>query len=166
MNTVLMMVLQLGMIFGLKVIENMLDATKIILIQKNRYVFSGLALFVAVLINYYVMRIIVASEGSAVMVTAAAAAGIGYMVAGKVSDRFLHGTYIEIIRCDDVEAIKEIHRFLTKKSIKHDVLDSYNKDLDVKTRVIYASPRTKAEQRMIKEFIEQSTTKFNHVIIE
>ena len=166
MQFVLATILPLVGIFAIKVLENMLDATKIIFLQKNRHVLSGCVLFVAVLINYYVMKIIVSSEGIAVMVTAAAAAGCGYMLAGKISARFLHGVYINIIFSDDLDAIREIHYFLTEQHIKHKVEDTYNKDLTRKTLSVTAYPNTQAKNKMIKDFIKNSPTKFGHVVVE
>ena len=166
MQFVLATILPLSGIFAIKVLENMLDATKIIFLQKNRHILSGCALFVAVLINYYVMKIIVSSEGPAVMITAAAAAGCGYMLAGKISTRFLHGVYVNIIMSDDIDAIKEIHQFLTEKHIKHKVEDTYNKDLTKKTLSITAYPNTQAKNQMIKNFIKSSPTKFGYVVVE
>ena len=166
MHFILATILPLAGIFAIKVLENMLDATKIILLQKSKHVLSGCMLFFAVLINYYVMRIIVSSEGPAVMVTAAAAAGSGYMLAGKISTHFLRGVYINIIMSDDIDAIKEMHQFLTEKHIKHKVEDTYNKDLTKKTLSITAYPNTQAKNKMIKDFVKNSQTKFGYVVVE
>ena len=166
MSIVLATILSFGGIFLLKVLENMLDAAKIIFLQKNRYIFSGLALMVAVLINYYVMRTIVASDGFLVMIVAAVAAGIGYVLAGLVGNRFFHQSYINVIMCDDMDAIQEIHSFLSEHHIKHKVEDTYNKDLTRKTLTITAFPDTQVKNCMIKDFIKNSPTKFGHVVIQ
>ena len=160
-------VLLLVTVFALKVLENILDGTRILLIQKHKDLIAGFVVFIMLLINLGVVKIIAQSSDNLVLIVAAAAAGIGYILAGKIGSRFFHGTYIEIIRCgDNEEAIREIHNFLSENRVKHDVFDAYNKGMTKKIKVIYASPKTEAEKHMIDKFIADNPVKFNHVIVE
>lgn len=158
-------VLPLAGVFAIKVLENMFDASKVIFLQKNRNVISGAMLCLAMLINYYVMKIIVAS-GTATLVTAAVAAGTGYMLAGKISAKLLHGVYVNIIMSDNREDIVNIHNMLTERHIKHIVEDTYNKDLTERTLSITAYPRTRNENLMIRQMLKDSSAKFGHVVVE
>lgn len=158
--------LLLGKIFLLKVSENMFDAMKIMFLQRKRFILSGCVLFLAALINYYVMRIIVSSDGFLAMITAAAAASTGYIIAGNIGDVFAHEIYIHIIMCADIDAIQEIHNFLTKEHIKHVVEETYDKDLVEKTLTIMAFPKTRGGNRRINDFIKNSPSKFGHVIVQ
>lgn len=90
------------------------------------------------------------------MTVAAVAAGVGCCLAGVMGTKFLHGNYVDVIMSDDIEAIKEIHEFLTNEHIKHKVEETYNKDLTEKTLTITAFSDTLAKNRKLKTFIENS----------
>ena len=153
-------------IFGLKVLDNMFDAARVIFLQKNRGVIAGVCLSCSAFINYYVIKIIAQSDGVATMTTAAIAAGVGCCLAGLVNSRFMHGTHVNVIMSDDKEAIKEIHEFLSEQHIKHKVEDTYNRDLTEKTLTITAFPNTLAKHRALKNFIRTNPNKFGHVMLE
>ena len=156
----------LCIIFIGKVVENMLDATKIIFLQKNRIVLSGIAVTAACEINYHITRLIVSPDGDLVLHIAAVAAGLGFIIAGFLKVRNVSNPYFEIIRSQHIEKIQEAHKFLTEEHIKHDVLLCMNKDLTSTGYVIYASPSSPKEKVKIAEFVKQSESKFNHTVIE
>ena len=164
MQVLSQMILSLVLIFLVKILENMLDATKILLLQKGKHVLSGLVLIVGVIINYTIMKKIV-SSGSEVMIVAAVGAGIGYMIAGYLGERFLHSSHIEIVMTDDRAAIGEINDFLTQKHIRHIVTETYNKDMSGTSPTIMAFPDTKTKHQEIAKFLNDSSSKLRHVVI-
>lgn len=153
-------------IFLLKVLDNIFDASRVILLQKNHSILAGVCLSCSAFLNYYVIKIIAKSDGLGTMTVAAIAAGVGCCLAGVIGTRFLHGNYVDVIMSDDIEAIKEIHGFLTEEHIKHKVEETYNKDLTEKTLTITAFSDTLAKNRKLKKFIENSEKKFGHIILQ
>jgi hypothetical protein len=65
---------------------------------------------------------------------------------------------------DDLEEMKRLRDFLALHHITNVATDSYTLDWDAKTITITAYPETKAESRLINNFIEESETKFKRVI--
>lgn len=164
MNITISGILSLLIIFSVKIIENMLDATKIIMLQRGRHVISGMILFVGLMISYTITKKIV-SSGSEVLIVAAAGGGIGYTLAGFVGDRFFHSPSIEPIMNENREAIKATNSFLTEQHIKHLTVDVYDKDMAEKTPAILAFPKTKAKQQNIEKYLKDSDSKFGHMVI-
>ena len=164
MHILFQVVMPLVLIFAVKVLENMLDATKILCLQKGKHVLSGVVLTVVILINYTIMKKIVSSD-TEVMIVAAVGAGIGYTIAGYLGERFLHSSQIEIIMTDNSEAISEINDFLSQQHIRHIVTETYNKDMSATSPTIMAFPDTKAKHRAIVRFLNDSNAKLRHVVI-
>lgn len=162
-------ILTLCIIFIGKVFENMLDATKIIFLQKNRILLSGIVVTAMCEINYHITRLIVSPDGGPVLHIAAVAAGLGFIIAGLIKVRHVSNPYFEIIRSQHEEKIKAAHEFLVKEHIKHDVLLCMNKDFTGTCYVIYASPSTPKEKVKIAEFVKkqnENDNKYNHTVIE
>ncbi len=159
-------ILSLCAIFVVKVVENILDATKIILLQKSRIVLSGIAVTLVAEISYHITRLIVNADGDITLHVAAIAAGIGYILAGAIKVRHVSNPYFEIIRSKDMDEIKEAHAFLDNEHIKHDVIVCMNRELTGTCYVIYASPSSPKEKVKIAEFVKQSNIKFNHTVID
>ena len=65
---------------------------------------------------------------------------------------------------DPIEEMKRLRDFLAKHHITNVAADSYTLDWNAKTITITAYPETKAESRLINEFIEESKTKFKRVV--
>ena len=144
----------------------MFDATKIIFLQKNRILLSGIAVTLACEINYHITRRIVSPDGDLVLHVAAVAAGLGFIIAGLIKVKYISNPYFEIFRSQHMEEIKEAHEFLLQEHIKHDVMPCMNKDLTaMDCFVIYASPSTPGEKAKIAKFIKQSESKFNHTVV-
>lgn len=153
-------------IFLLKVLDNIFDASRVILLQKNHSLLAGCCLSCSAFLNYYVIKIIAKSDGLGTMTVAAVAAGVGCCLAGVLGTKFLHGNFVDVIMSDDIDAIKEIHEFLTSEHIKHKVEETYNKDLTEKTLTITAFSSTLAKNRKLKAFIKNSEKKFGHIFLQ
>lgn len=93
------------------------------------------------------------------------AGGVGCSLACLVSDRISKDrTYVNVIMSDDLEAMKAFRDFLAKHHITNVASDTYTLDWNRKTISITAYTETKAENRLIKEYIKDSQLKFKHVI--
>lgn len=72
--------------------------------------------------------------------------------------------YVNVIMSDDLEEMKHFRDFLAKHHITNVAADSYTLDWDAKTISITAYPETKAESRLINDYIAGSSTKFKRVV--
>ena len=73
-------------------------------------------------------------------------------------------TYVNVILSDDKEAMKEFRDFLAEKHITNVATDSYTLDWSRKSISITAYAQTKAQSRLIDEYIERSLLKCKRVI--
>ena len=73
-------------------------------------------------------------------------------------------TYVHVIMSDNLEAMKKLREFLAEHHITNVAADSYTLDWNTKTITITAYPETKAESRLINEYIEKSQMKFKRVV--
>ena len=152
---------------GAKMLDNMLGTMKILLMQQNRRILASLALAVSNFISYLVTKIIVQDDGYTTMIVAAIASGIGCFIAMFISDkRSKDRTYVNVIMSDNKEAMQDLRDFLAEHHITNVAMDSYAKGWDKKTITITAYTETKAKNKLIDEYIENSPLKFKRVITE
>ena len=99
------------------------------------------------------------------MAAVALAGGVGCAVACIVSDKLSKDrTYVNIIMSDNLEAMKAFRDFLAEHHITNVASDSYTLDWNTKTITITAYADTKAESRLINEYIENSPLKFKRLV--
>lgn len=158
-------ILYLGVLFFAKMLDNALGTTKTILIQRNKWIFAGISVMLSDFIYFWVTKRIVSADNNIVIFVVALAGGIGCSLACLVSDRLSKDrTYVNVIMSDDLEAMKAFRDFLAKHHITNVASDTYTLDWNRKTISITAYTETKAENRLIKEYIKTSQLKFKHVI--
>ena len=158
-------ILYLGVLFFAKMLDNALGTTKTILIQRNKWIFAGLSVMLSDFIYFWVTKRIVSADSNLVILVVALAGGIGCSLACLVSDRISKDrTYVNVIMSDDLEGMKAFRDFLAKHHITNVASDTYTLDWNRKTISITAYTETKAENRLIKEYIKDSQLKFKHVI--
>lgn len=158
-------ILYLGVLFFAKMFDNALGTTKTILIQRNKWIFAGLSVMLSDFIYFWVTKRIVSADSNLVILIVALAGGIGCSLACLVSDRISKDrTYVNVIMSDDLDAMKAFRDFLAKHHITNVASDTYTLDWNRKTISITAYTETKAENRLIKEYIKDSQLKFKHVI--
>ena len=95
----------------------------------------------------------------------AVAGGVGCSIACFMNDKLSKDrTYVNVIMSDNLEAMKDLRDFLAEHHITNVAADSYTLDWNTKTITITAYPETKAESRLINEYIDKSQMKFKRVV--
>ncbi|MBU3840474.1 MAG: hypothetical protein IAA25_05755 [Candidatus Ruminococcus intestinipullorum] len=154
-----------GSIFFAKVIDNALNTTKTILIQRSRWLLAGIAVGISDFIYFWITKRVVSSDSMAAILVVSLAGGVGCALACLLSDKMSKDrTYVNVIMSDDLEAMMDFRDFLAKNHITNVASDSYTLDWDQKTITITAYAETKAESRLINKYIEESPLKFKRVI--
>lgn len=152
-------------LFLAKVLDNTLNTAKTILVQRNRCLFAGVALGLSNFIYLSITKDIVTSDSTLALVIVSIASGVGCCLAVALSNRFSKDrTYVNVILSDDKEAMKEFRDFLAENHITNVATDSYTLDWSRKSISITAYAQTKAQSRLIDEYIEQSLLKCKRVI--
>lgn len=152
-------------LFLAKVLDNTLNTAKTILVQRNRCLLAGVALGLSNFIYLSITKDIVTSDSTLALVIVSIASGVGCCLAVALSNRFSKDrTYVNVILSDDKEAMKEFRDFLAENHITNVVTDSYTLDWSRKSISITAYAQTKAQSRLIDEYIERSLLKCKRVI--
>lgn len=152
-------------LFLAKVLDNTLNTAKTILVQRNRCLLAGVALGLSNFIYLSITKDIVTSDSTLALVIVSIASGVGCCLAVALSNRFSKDrTYVNVILSDDREAMKEFRDFLAENHITNVATDSYTLDWSRKSISITAYAQTKAQSRLIDEYIERSLLKCKRVI--
>ena len=157
--------IQFGMMFLAKVVDNILNTTKAIFIQRNKAIFAGISLALSTFIGYYITKIVVQSDGLVPNIVASIAAGVGCIVAVSISNRLSKDRlYVNVLMCDNIVAMQKLHNFLAEKHITNVVTDTYTKDFKSKSITITAYCETKEQSRILDEYIASMNKKLKRVI--
>lgn len=157
--------IQFGMMFLAKVVDNILNTTKAIFIQRNKAIFAGISLALSTFIGYYITKIVVRSDGLVPNIVASIAAGVGCVVAVSISNKLSKDRlYVNVLMCDNIVAMQKLHNFLAEKHITNVVTDTYTKDFKSKTITITAYCETKEQSRILDEYIASMNKKLKRVI--
>lgn len=154
-----------GVIFLAKVFDNALSTTKTILIQRSRWLLAGIAVIASDFIYFWITKRVVSADNYLTMVVVAVAGGVGCALACLLSDKLSKDrTYVNVIMSDDLYEMQKLRDFLATKHITNVAADTYTRDWNRKTITITAYAETKAESKMINQYIEKSRNKFKRVI--
>ena len=157
--------IQFVMMFLAKVVDNLLNTTKAIFIQRNKAIFAGVSLSLSTFIGYYITKIVVQSDGLIPNIVASIAAGVGCIVAVSISNKLSKDRlYVNVLMCDNIYAMRELHDMLSKKHITNVVTDTYTKDFKSKTSTITAYCETKEQSKILDEYIASMNKKLKRVI--
>lgn len=157
--------IQFGIMFLAKVVDNILNTTKAIFIQRNKAIFAGISLALSTFIGYYITKIVVQSDGLVPNIVASIAAGVGCIVAVSISNKLSKDRlYVNVLMCDNIVAMQKLHNFLAEKHITNVVADTYTKDFKSKTITITAYCETKEQSRILDEYIASMNKKLKRVI--
>ena len=157
--------IQFGMMFLAKVVDNILNTTKAIFIQRNKAILAGISLSLSTFIGYYITKIVVRSDGLVPNIVASVAAGVGCIVAVSISNKLSKDRlYVNVLMCDNIYAMRELHDMLSKKHITNVVTDTYTKDFKSKTITITAYCETKEQSRILDEYIASMNKNLKRVI--
>ena len=152
-------------LFFAKVLDNALSTTKTIMIQKNRCILAGLAVMLSDFIYLSITKSVVTDGNQWSIMIVSLASGVGCTLACIVSDKISRDrTYVNVIMSDNKKEMQRLRDYLAEHHITNVATDSYTLDWKRQTITITAYPETKAESRLINEFIEKSGEKFKRLV--
>lgn len=159
------MTTQLIFLFCAKLVDNMLSTAKNILIQRNRAVLAGALLAASTFIYMYIIKDIATSDNMLSLVTVSIASGFGCYLAIKCDEKLSKDkTYVNVIMSDDIEAMKRLRDFLAENKITNVASDSYTLDWETKTLAITAYAETKAQSKLIDDYLMYNDIKFKRMV--
>lgn len=156
--------LYLLMLFMAKVIDNGLSTAKTLLLQRGRWILAGVCVSLSTFIYFYIAKLIVTAQSNIELGVVALASGAGCMMACLLGNSLSKDrTYVNVIMSDDISQMKMLRNFLAENHITNVATDSYGKDWGNKTITITAYASTKAESRLIDEYLAKSYHRFESV---
>lgn len=165
MEAVWLSVVYFGGLFLAKVLDNALGTAKIILIQRNKTFFAGLALGLSNLIYFIITKNIVSSESNVSLIIVSLASAVGCWITVAVNKYLSKDQlYVNVVMSDNLEAMKDFRDFLAEHHIKNVASDSYTLDWNRKTITITAYAETKQESSLISSYIKNSPNKFKRLV--
>jgi uncharacterized protein YebE (UPF0316 family) len=165
MEAVWLSVVYFGGLFLAKVLDNALGTAKIILIQRNKAFFAGLALGLSNLIYFIITKNIVSSESNVSLIIVSVASAVGCWITVAINKYLSKDQlYVNVVMSDNLEAMKDFRDFLAEHHIKNVASDSYTLDWNTKTITITAYAETKQESSLISSYIKNSPNKFKRLV--
>ena len=156
-------IINIIIVFFIKVFDNMLGTSKTILIQKNRSILASLTVIVSQVIFYKLINVVGGDQEYMIYVIAFAS-GVGTLLALIISNKFSkEKTYVNVILSDNKEEMILLRDFLKDNKITNLTTDAQTKDWK-KTIAITAYAETKAQSKLIDNFIRESDNKFKRII--
>lgn len=158
------LVVNLLVLFIIKIIDNVIQTGKTILVQKGRGVLAALTVIVSQVIFYKLIDAVSKSGDDITIYIIAIGSGFGTYLAIKINEKISkEKTYINVIMSDNKDAMIELRDYLKEHKITNVATDAYTKDWE-KTIAITAYTETKAESKLLDKFISDSETKFKRVV--
>lgn len=163
-NPIVLFILNLVLLFVIKVIDNILGTSKTILIQQNKGILAALSVIISQIIFYKLIDAVGDSENDLTMYVVSIASGFGTYLAVKLNDKFSkEKTYVNVILSDNREAMEDLLGYLRKNKITNLTTDAYTKDWK-KTLSITAYAETKEQSKLLDKYIAESDVKFKRMI--
>ena len=140
--------LYFALLFAVKVLDNTLNTTKTILIQRNRCL-AGLTVIVSDFLYFTLIKNVLTSDSNLALAVVAVAGGVGCCLAVGISQKLSRDrTFVNVIMSDDKEAMQQLRDFLARHHITNVAADSYTLDWNTKTITITAYAKTKEENTL------------------
>lgn len=163
-NPIVLFILNLVLLFVIKVIDNILGTSKTILIQQNKGILAALSVIISQIIFYKLIDAVSDSENDLTMYVVSIASGFGTYLAVKLNDKFSkEKTYVNVILSDNRDAMEDLLGYLRKNKITNLTTDAYTKDWK-KTLSITAYAETKEQSKLLDKYIAESDVKFKRMI--
>lgn len=158
-------ILYMAILFLAKVMDNAINTTKTIMIQRSRWVLAGVAVVLSDFIYFWITKRVVSSDSDLAILIVSIAGGVGCSLACLISEKLSRDrTYVNVVMSDNRDAMQEFRDFLALHHITNVATDSYTLDWDTKSITVTAYAETKEQNRLISEYIENSDLKFKRVI--
>lgn len=160
-----MSIISLLTLFFAKVLDNALGTSKTILIQRSRWLLSGLTVVLSDFLYFWVISRVVSSNNNLAILVVAIAGGIGCSLACLFNEKLSYDrTYVNVVMSDNLEEMKLLRNYLAKHHITNVATDSYTLDWNKKTISVTAYARTKSESKLIKNYLDSREQKFKRVV--
>lgn len=149
----------------IKILDNIILTAKSIATYKERKIISSILVVISQLIFYLVIDQVINDNTILAIVIVSVSSGIGNYIAFLINSRFKRDAkWTMCLTSSDKEDVERLCNYLAENKIKYLASDGYNRRME-KTINIIAFSKTKAESRLIEEYLRTTDSKYLKEII-
>lgn len=147
-----------------KILDNLILTAKSIATYQNKKILSSLLIIVSQFIFYFVITEVVNDSAMTAIIVISISSGIGNYLAFVLNEKFKKDdVWGNVITSSDSEMLIDLCTMLRQNHIKYLLMDTYNRKFE-KTYTVQAYTKTKAESKLIDEFLSKSDAKYLRMI--
>lgn len=149
----------------IKIFDNVILTAKSIATYKEQRIISSILVVISQLIFYLVIDQVISDNTMLAIIIVSVSSGIGNYVAFLINHRLKKDAkWTMVLTTSNAEDVKRFCNYLVEHKIKYIANDGYNRRME-KTINIIAFSKTKAESRLIEQYLSTTNTKYLKEII-
>lgn len=149
----------------IKIFDNVIITAKSIATYKERKIISSILVVVSQLLFYLVIDKVIEDNTMLAIIIVSFASGIGNYIAFSINGHFKKDSkWTMCLTTSDAEDVKRFCSYLVEHKIKYMASDGYNRRMEPTINII-AFSKTKAESRLIEQYLATSKSKYLKEII-
>ena len=149
----------------IKIFDNVILTAKSIATYKEYKIISSILIVISQLIFYLVIDQVIEDNTMTAIIIVSIASGVGNYLAFMVNDKFKKDAkWSMCLTSSDKEDVERLCNYLAEHKIKYIANDGYNRRMEPTINVI-AFSKTKAESRLIEQYLATTNSKYLKEII-
>ena len=149
----------------IKVFDNVVLTAKSIATYKEQKIISSILVVISQLIFYLVIDQVIEDNTMLAIIIVSVSSGIGNYIAFSINARFKKDAkWSVVLTSSNKEDVKHFCNYLADHKIKYIASDGYNRRMEQTINII-AFSKTKAESRLIEQYLESTDSKYLKEII-
>lgn len=149
----------------IKILDNVILTAKSLATYKEQKIISSILVVVSQLIFYLVINQVISDNTILSIIIVSVASGIGNYLAFLLNNKFKKDAkWSVVLTSSDVEDVKRFCNYLVEHGIKYVANDGYNRRMECTINII-AFSKTKAESRLIEQYLKTTNSKYLKEII-
>jgi uncharacterized protein YebE (UPF0316 family) len=149
----------------IKVFDNVVSTAKSIATYKEYKVLSSILVVVSQLLFYLVIDQVINDNTMVAIIIVSVASGIGNLLAFMINDKFKKDAkWSMCLTSSDKEDVERLCNYLAEHRIKYIASDGYDRAMEPTINII-AFSKTKAESRLIEQYLAKTESKYLKEII-
>jgi hypothetical protein len=149
----------------IKVFDNVILTAKSIATYKEYKIISSILVVISQLLFYLVIDHVIEDNTILAIVIVSVSSGIGNYIAFWINGRFKKDAkWTMCLTTSDIDDVKRLCSYLVENKIKYMAFDGYNRRMEHTINII-AFSKTKAESRLIEQYLATTKSKYLKEII-
>lgn len=149
----------------IKIFDNVVLTAKSLATYKEQRIISSILVVVSQLLFYLVIDKVIEDNTMLAIIIVSVASGVGNYIAFLINGHFKKDAkWTMCLTTSDVEDVKRFCNYLVENQIKYMASDGYNRRMEPTINII-AFSKTKAESRLIEQYLATTESKYLKEII-